>query len=268
MASRKTTTTVEETEAEDTGLLAVERTPEPEPESTQQPQNGNVPHTFTEDEVIARIEAARQQEKDKLYPRLDEQDKALKALTADLEARQAAEAEAAKRAQDAEEARIREESDAKSLLAQAEERFNAELAAVRGELQTSQTLFDKERQFQALADMRDALIADANKDVQTIAPQVLKYVGGETEEEIRQSIAMAQETTASIVAEVQGAQQRQRQQAKGTSVTQPPIGPMETDQAFEMMSPEDIQNMDMATYAKRRAQLLQAASRAARPGAR
>lgn len=261
--AKRTTTTVEEDVDPDAIAVPVVTAP-PEPQQqAPSPDNGPRVLTLTEEELMERIEQARKQEKDKLYPRLDEQAQTLKRLQDDLEARQASEAAAQQAAQEAQEAKEREELSAKELLAQAEARFQAELASVRGELETRDAMFAKEQEFQQLSGYRQQLVSAAlAENPLAIADEFLDYVGGNTPEEIQQSLAMAMQKTASIVAQVQGAQQRTRQQAKGTSVTQPPVGPMETDQAYEMMSPGDISSMSMEEYAKRRPQLLQAASRA------
>lgn len=240
--------------------------PTPTPTPTSDP---NAPRTFTEDEVLARIEEARKQEKDKLYPRLTAHEEQVARLNEDLEKRQAAEAAAKKAADDAEAARKREESDAKTLLDEMKSNFDKELAEVRQQLVGTQAMWEKEQEFQTLSTLRQQKIdAALAANPLAIADEFIDYVGGNTAEEIEQSLAMAMQKTASIVAQVQGAQRNTRQQAKGASVTAPPVGPMETDQAFEMMSPEDIQNMSMEDYAKRRPALLRAASRAANNGAR
>lgn len=228
--------------------------------------NSNQPRTFTEEELHRAQEEARRQEKDKLYPQLEETRSAVKRLTDDLETRQAAEAEAQRAAQAAEEARKREELSAKDLLDQQAATWENRFAEMQKELAQRDALLLRESEFQALAATRQRML-DEEGVRDSIAPQLLPYVGGSSEAEIEQSIAMARKTTADILADVQGAQQRQRQQMKGPSVTQPPVGPMETDQAYETLTPEDIANMSMPEYAKHRDKLLAAASRAARQGA-
>ena len=246
--------------------ITVPVTPDPEtPPAPTQPQNNG--RTFT----VEDIERARQQEKDKLYPEIEELRNGMKTLTADLERRQQEQAAAEQAAREAAEARDREEKSAKQLLEEAEARFNAELQAVRGEVATRDALLAREAAFQELQRTREAMLDSpvegdpSGRTVRdSIAPQLLKFVGGSTPDEIAQSIATVMQTSADIVAEVAGATQRQRQQQKGASVTQPPVGPMETQTANETLTASDIRAMPMDEYAKRRSSLLNAASRAAR----
>lgn len=274
MATRRAAPTTTETdEIEDEGAppgIAVEvDPPAPTPTPTPGDPNSNGGKTYTEAELIARIEEARKQEKDKLYPRLEETSNVVAELKADLDERNRIAEEARRAAQEAEAARQREEADAKTLIDEMKSNFDRELAEVRNQLVGTQAMWQKEQEFQTLSQIRQQKIdAALAANPLAIADEFIDYVGGNNEEEIEQSLAMAMQKTASIVAQVQGAQRNTRQQAKGASVTAPPVGPMETDQAFEMMSPEDIQNMSMEDYAKRRPALLRAASRAANPGAR
>ena len=65
-----------------------------------------------------------------------------------------------------------------------------------------------------------------------------------------------------IVGNIQAAQQGQRMAQRGSSVTSPPVGPMEqNNEGYETLTADDIRGMDMATYAKRREQLLGAAAK-------
>jgi hypothetical protein len=254
---------VEEQPPAPTGIAvpALDRDPVLPPNS-----NSNQPRTFTEEELHRAQEEARRQEKDKLYEKLGSTEQTLAELKADLDARKAAEAEALRQAQVAEEARKREELSAKDLLDQQAATWENRFAEMQKELAQRDALLLRESEFQALATTRQRML-DEEGVRDSIAPQLLDYVGGGNEAEIAQSIAMAQKKTADILAEVQGAQQRQRQQMKGPSVTQPPVGPMETDQAYETLTPEDIASMSMTEYGKHRDKLLAAASRAARQGA-
>jgi hypothetical protein len=105
---------VEEQPPAPTGIAVPAFDRDPTPPAA--PPNGNQPKTFTEDELHRAQEEARRQEKDKLYEKLGSTEQTLAELKADLDARKAAEAEALRQAQAAEEARKREEMSAKDLL--------------------------------------------------------------------------------------------------------------------------------------------------------
>lgn len=267
MASRRTTTTVTEEEPE--GLViegGLERAPDEgtttPPPPPGQPDNGG--RTFSAED----LEKARQQEKDKLYSKIEQQEgtlseqaKILADLKADLDARRAREAEEEKRRQDEQAARDRDELSAKDLLDQRQQEWEARFAEQQAQIEADRALLAREAQYQELLALKDRLLREADAD-NTIAPQLLDYVGGHDENQIRQSIAMAQAKSADILTEIQTRQQQLRQGMKGASVTQPPVGPMETDQAYETITKESIENMSMDDWARNRGKILQAASRA------
>jgi hypothetical protein len=260
MATRKNSTT--EPGLDDEGNIVIEVPPEPTapvvPTTTEvNPATGR---TFTE----AEIEAARQQEKDKLYPRLEEMQQELTRLRAAEEERtrlaqteteRAAAAEAAR--QEAERKAAEAELSAKELLERRQAEWTAEMAQVREDMARRDAMFAQERRFAELQVYKANAVAAAQDD---IAPEFLAYVGGETEAEIEASIEMAKTNTASILANVAGLQQQQRRESKGTSVTAPPVGPVETAQALQSFSPEQIAAMPMSEWAKFRGPLMAAAS--------
>lgn len=232
------------------------------PPATQQPSGVRAgERMYTEAELRAEQERARQQEKDKLYGRLDTQDQTLKRLQEDLDRREANEAARVKAEQEAQAAKDREELTAKDLLERQNADWERRFEVMQQEREADRALLAREAQYQELQATRLRMLSEADAD-NTIAPQLLDYVGGNTPEEIAQSIAMAQSKSADILTEVQTRQQQMRQGMKGASVTQPPVGPMETDQAYETITKETLDKMSMADYARNRPKLLAAASRA------
>lgn len=216
---------------------------------------------YTESEVREQQERARQQEKDKLYSKLEDQDKTLQELRDDLAARRQREADEEKARKDAADARDREELSAKELLERQNADWEHRFEVMQQEREADRALLAREAQYQELQATRERMMREADAD-NTIAPQLFDYIGGDTPEQIAQSIAMAQAKSADILAEVHTRQQQQRQGMKGASVTQPPVGPMETDQAYETITKEALDNMSPADYARNRPKLLAAASRA------
>lgn len=215
--------------------------------------------TFT----VEDIEKARQQERDKVYGRLEATSTELAALKKAEELRQAAEV---KRQADAEEAQRKAaegEMSARELLEQREKEWNERFSKIEQERHRDQALLEREREFTALQNYRSSRIS--TPEVQdSIMPELLDMVNGTTPDEIESSIASLQERTARILEQVTQAQQVVRQSTRTASVTAPPVGPMENDQAYETYSAEDLSNMDMATYAKHRDRLLGAAGQKSR----
>ena len=231
----------------------------PEPPAEQQPAPSA--DLLKDPAVKAAIEKARKEEKDKLYPKIEEQDKFLKELKAERAAAQKAAEKAAKDAEAARKAQELEEMTAAERIAAYQQEMDTRIAAVEAERQAERAIFEQERAFQALQSYATQRLAAEQGD---IMPQLRDLIGGSTEEEIEASIALAKERTASILADVAAHTQGVRQQQKGVSATAPPVGPMENDSTYQTLTPADIAGMDMNEYAKNRKALLGAVSQKAR----
>ena len=223
---------------------------------------------FTEDEV----EKIRQQEKDKLYKRIEEADTRVKSMEEQM-AELAAEREAARKEAD-EKARMeqellrqREEQElsAKELLLKREEEFNAKLESIDQdyrrrfeEIEAQRTqqeaLLEKERRLQELNSYTGRRMAEEQEN---IIPELIDLVSGNTEEEIENSIAVLRERSSAIIESIQQATQQQQGRLRGVSPTAPPIGPMETQTEYQTLTADDIRNMPMDQYVKMRDRLLQ-----------
>jgi len=224
---------------------------------------------FTEDEV----EKIRQQEKDKLYKRIEEADTRVKSMEEQM-AELAAEREAARKEAD-EKARMeqellrqREEQElsAKELLLKREEEFNAKLESIDQdyrrrfeEIEAQRTqqeaLLEKERRLQELNSYTGRRMAEEQEN---IIPELIDLVSGNTEEEIENSIAVLRERSSAIIESIQQATQQQQGRLRGVSPTAPPVGPMETQMEYQTLTAEDIRNMPMDQYAKMRERLMNA----------
>jgi len=209
--------------------------------------------TFSE----ADIEKARKEEKDKLYKSLEDMKSELSALRKEREEREKAAKEEQKRLADEAKKKAEEEMSAKELLAQKEQEWEQRFMSLQQERERDQAILERERQFSALQDYRAQRMA---AEADNILPELIDLVAGNSQEEIEQSIERLRERTAKIVGNVQAAQQQARREMPGTKITAPPMGPMDNQPGYETLSPDDIRSMDMATYAKRREQLLGAAS--------
>lgn len=216
--------------------------------------------TFTAED----IERARQQEKEKLYPELNqlkakqaEQDQLLATFQAEREERERREQEAiAAAAAAAEEKRLAELSYGEKLAefqAQQEQRF----AEMQNQLALRDAMLEKERSFTELMQYRAARLEQEGDD---IIPQLRDMVVGDTREQIDASISALKERSEAILTEMAAATGAARQSARGVGVTAPPVGPLDNNSGHESFSAEQLRDMDMGTYAQLRGRLLGAAS--------
>lgn len=224
---------------------------------------------FSEEDV----QKIRQQEKDKLYKRLEDADTRVKTMEEQLsllsQEREAAIKQAEERAKAEAEAlrqREMEELSAKDLLARREDEFNQRLNQVEEEWKTrfnelesqrqaQEALLEKERYLQSLESYRQRRL---HEEQETIIPELRDLVSGNNEEEIENSISVLRDRSSAIIESIQQASQPTR--LRGAPVTAPPTGPLENQQEYQTMSAEDIRNMPMDQYVKMRERLLQARS--------
>jgi len=218
-----------------------------------QTQTAPATRTFTQED----IEKARKEEKDKLYKSIEEMKAQVSTLTKEREEREAALKKQEEQAAAEAKKKAEEEMSAKELLEQQRQEYEARFAQIEADRQRSEALLEREREFSALQDYRAQRLA---AEADNIMPELLDYVSGMSQEEIDASIALAIEKTNAVFSNIRQAQQSQRQQQKGASVTSPPTGPMEeNNQGYETLTADDIRGMDMATYAKNRDRLIRAA---------
>jgi hypothetical protein len=217
------------------------------------------------------IEQARREERDKLYPQQNRTKEQLDAMKAELEelrkAEQARQKERDKAAADAEKARkAKEEAElsAKELLAQREQTWQQKLDAIKAEQdarlaeitqaqQVQQAMWEKEREMAALQIyIRDRVAAESEH----IAPELMDFIGGNTKEEVDASIEVVKSKTAAIV---EGMRQAQIAQRAGMPGVSPSGGATAVvpglDTGDQKLTPEDIQGMSMADFAKLRAKV-------------
>jgi len=227
-----------------------------EPTPTPQPVQHSVQTvpTFTAED----LEKVRKEEKDKLYPRLQTMEEELKALRADREAREKAEADALKASEEAVKKAAEEEMGFKELLLNKEKEFNAKIEQMEQDRQKDAALLERERQFSALQSYKSQRMEEKADE---IMPELRDLVSGNTQEEIDASIDTMIARTSAIFNNIQSAQSQQRSQMRGPNVTAPPAGPMDNDPTYQTLTPEDIKNMSMSDWAKNRDRILGAASR-------
>ena len=215
----------------------------------QQPQTQG--RFFTEEEV----NEIRRQEKDKLYPRIEEMSTQLKELQ---ESRQAEQAERDRLAQEAAELqRAKEESEleVRDLLARKETEWQTQLSQLEQRYDADRAIFDRERQFNELQEYRRQRI---EQESEFILPELRDLITGDNPAAVDASIEVMKARTEQIFANMGAA--NQVPPPRGAAPTSPPVGPMEQLPSYESLSPDDIKGMDMETYKKYRSQLLSATS--------
>jgi DNA repair exonuclease SbcCD ATPase subunit len=237
----------------------------PEVELTTAPESSLPTETF-EAEVASNaftaedLAKARAQEKAKLYPQVEKLQEELAALKKEREERAAAEADrnakrAAREAERAAEKKKLEEDEMsfKKLLSKKEEEFKSQLEAERLEREKAFALLEREREFQELSAYRQQRL-EAERD--NIIPELIDLISGNDKSEIEASIAGLKERSSKIFESVAAASQQTRKEMVGARVTVPASGPLDNDTEQRLYSPNDINNMSMADYAKNRAKLL------------
>lgn len=216
-----------------------------------------------------QLEAARRQEKDKLYGRLEQGDAERKALLEELatlrkdrEDRAAAEAQRQTEAEEAAKAKRESDMSAKSLLEQRTQEWEERFSQMQSDRERERETLAKEAEFNRLrAYVQERVSAERD----SIAPELVDLVSGNTQEEIDASIETMKAKTGQILQNVQQAQVTARSQMRGVSTTGfTSQGPTDGDGGYRNLSVQDIKNMSMAEYAKYRDQLLGAASEANR----
>ena len=212
--------------------------------------------SFTADDLAK----ARAQEKAKLYPQMEKMSQELEALkkAQEEEAARQADKEAKRAAKEAERIAKQKEKEEKELsfkelLSKKEQEFQSQLEAERLEREKAFALLDRERQFQDLMAYRSQRIEEERD---SIVPQLIDLVSGNTQEEIEQSIATLKDKSSGIMQDVQQATANAKQSMVGARVTAPASGPLDNNSEQQSYSPESIRDMSLAEYSKQRAKLL------------
>lgn len=222
------------------------------------------PRTFSEED----ISKARQQEKDKLYGRLQEAEKIkadYEAMVAERKDREAAEAKAKKERDAAEKKKREEEMELRTLLDTRQAEWEQQLANERAERQRLQILFEKE---QAFAQLQAYKAQRMEQEADAIMPELRDIIRGNTPDEIDASIELAKSKTEAIMGQFQQRQQAGRQAMTGPSVTAPPVGPLDAGAATQTYTEQDLRDMSLEDYAAVRDRLRSAAGAAYRGGRR
>ena len=225
----------------------------PAPVAEDQKASETVLQSFTAEDLAK----ARAQEKAKLYPQIEKMAAELESLKKDRE--EAAARKAAKKAErdkeEEEKAKAKEEKELsyKELLKKKEQEFQSLIEKERLERENAIALLEKERKFQDLVNYRQQRI---EQERDSIVPQLIDLVNGNTKDEIEASIESLKAKSSAIMLDVQQTVLSARQQMPGARVTAPASGPLDNDSEQQISTPDSIREMSMADYAKQRAKLL------------
>ena len=227
------------------------------------PANQFVSRAQMEEILNAERERVRQEEKDKLYPTLEEQKQQLAVLNEEREQREADRVAAEQRA--AEEERLRTESEMTALerLQQTEQTWENRFQEMQADRDREKVMREREQEFGRLQEYRARRMAEESGD---IAPQFLDYITGNTEQDIEAAIAGAKAKTAEIVQEFNAAQLNGRRTTAPPIAGAPPVDPttMTGEGQTRTLTAEEIRDMPMAEYQQYRSQLLNAGSQRVR----
>lgn len=215
---------------------------------------------YTEDDLRARIEAGRREEREKLYRDRDSEREELARLRSVEEQRVAAEAQRKSEQESAEEASRRqaeaEELDAKALIErraqEMDARMEAQQARFEEELARRDAMLEKEREYAALEVYRSKVVA-ANAD--QILPELQDMVQGDSRAEVDASIARLVERSASVLNNFRQASEVDPRTLPGVSPRAPAQGPENLLDGQRTFSAEEMRNWSMKDYAKYRDQL-------------
>jgi DNA repair exonuclease SbcCD ATPase subunit len=211
---------------------------------------------YTEDDV-ARI---RQEEKAKLYNRIEAQGSQIsefqtqmQALQEERDARATAEQEARDEAERLRKAEEEANLNAKELIERRDQEWSQRFEEMEGRMETERAVYEQERRYAELMEYKHNVLA---QNEGRIVPQLLDLVTGSTPEEIDQSVQDLIAKSDAIFEEYREAAQGQRSAMRGTAATAPPVGPMENESSYQPMSVADISNIPMSEWPKYRQQLL------------
>lgn len=244
----------------DTEAFAAEVAEATSPPAPEQPAEETVSERYYTEDDLARIRA---QEKDKLYPQIESLKEELGILKREREERAAEEARIRAEAEAEARRKAEEEMDVRTLLEAKEREWQEQLESERAERERAFALLEREREFQDLMAYRQQRIAE---EQDSIIPELLDLISGNSQEEIEASIAGLRERSSRILDSAQSALQSARRDMAGSRVTAPAAGPLDTNTENQQFTPEQIAGMSFNDYVKHRSRLLGQASSARNSG--
>lgn len=215
---------------------------------TQQAAPAPTSQFFTADDLAK----ARQQEKDKLYPQIEDMRTRLDELQKEREDRAAAEQALREKAEKDAEDKRKAELTLKERVAQIEKETEDKFRLMQEERERERAILEHERRLMQLNEYRQRRV---NEERDNILPELVDLISGTTEEEIEASITGLRERSDRIL---EGARQALAPAGPltGARVTAPPAGPLDSASENRLPSPDEIRAMDINEYQKYRDKLL------------
>lgn len=210
---------------------------------------------FYTEEDLAKV---RSQEKEKLYPQIDKLKEELEGLKREREEEARMKAEQVAQEEAARKAAAEDDLDVRSLLKTKEQEWQEQLERERQERERAFALLEREKAF---ADLQNYRAQRLDQERESIIPELVDLVTGNTQEEVEASINGLKERSARILESAQSAMQNARKEMTGTRVTAPSAGPLETNSENRQFTAEDISSMSLNDYAKYRDKLLSPTAR-------
>lgn len=206
-------------------------------------------------------EEARKEEKDKLYPQIEELKTQMNTLAEERQARLDAAEEAQRQAAEAERLRQEGEMSAVERVEQIEKDWGTRFEALQRDRDMEATLRAREAE---LAQINQYKFERLNQEKDNIIPQMADFVSGNTKEEIDASIQLAVDKSNEIAVEIQQSQLGQRRQGAPPVSGVPPVDLMGGEQQTKTYTAAELREMPLDQYNTVREQLLQATSRSVR----
>ncbi len=212
---------------------------------------------FSEEEVQQLVAAAEEAARAKLTPELTAAKQRADAFNEDLKElksfqKKFEKAEADKQKAIEEAARIKQESEmsAKELAEKYRTESENRIAQLAAQQESERALLAKELEFMKLQNFAQRRVAEESDN---IAPELLDFIGGNTQEEIEASIEMVKTKTAQIIENMRQAGIRQRQGMPGVAPAAGTNGITQLDQPTDRQySADDIKGMSFGEYAELR----------------
>ncbi len=208
---------------------------------------------YSQEQVDDMLNKARTQERDKLYPKLQQTEAMQDELKELTKFRKEAEKKEAERQalveaerKKAEEAKL----TAEQLIAKREEEMNFRFQQFQQEQELKVAMIEK--QSQALQ-LQSYILRRLSEEQDNIEPELIDFVGGDTEAEVEASIEVVKAKSARIADNVKQATTRQRASMPGVAPSAGinAQGPMDTP-GDRQLTAQDIQGMSMSEFAQLR----------------
>lgn len=225
--------------------------------------SANLSKFYTEED-LAKV---RSQEKDKLYPQIEQLKEEVASLRREKEEQASRVANEQAELQAAAEAKAKEERESelevRELLKVKENEWQEQLERERQERERAFALLEQERLFTDLQNYRSQRV---DQERENIMPELLDLIAGNTREEIDASLEGLKERSARILESAQAAMQATRRDMTGTRATLPPAGPLENNTSQRQFTAQEIAAMSVQEYAQYRDKLMSPQARGVQTG--